>query len=60
MLPGDVEDRKTKAKATQRSLDEHVIHEKLSERVLSYTDQRFRSAAIEWLIATDQVCHLRI
>lgn len=60
MLPSDVEDRKIKAKITQRSLDEHLVHEKLSERVLSYTDQRFRSAAIEWLIATDQVCHLNI
>ncbi|KZP15903.1 hypothetical protein FIBSPDRAFT_749459, partial [Athelia psychrophila] len=54
MLPSDVEDRKIKAKITQRSLDEHLVHEKLSERVLSYTDQRFRSAAIEWLITTDQ------
>ncbi|KZP31895.1 hypothetical protein FIBSPDRAFT_944523, partial [Athelia psychrophila] len=42
MLPSDVEDRKIKAKITQRSLDEHLVHEKLSERVLSYTDQRFR------------------
>lgn len=55
MLPPDVIKRNEKAKSAQRTLDSHLVQEKLASRVLSYTDQRFRQAAIEWLIATDQV-----
>jgi len=30
------------------------------ERTIPYTDALFRDAAIEWLIATDQVCQTMI
>ena len=38
---------------TQDTLDGHLP----SERVVPYSDKVFREAAIEWLIATDQVCY---
>jgi hypothetical protein len=33
-----------------------VTERKISERVIPYSEQLFWKAAIEWLIATDQVC----
>ncbi|KAG1825069.1 hypothetical protein EV424DRAFT_1537953 [Suillus variegatus] len=40
MLPGDIKDHKEKA---------------LAERVVPYSDKLFKTVAIEWLIATDQL-----
>jgi hypothetical protein len=42
-----------KAKLHQKTLDPH-LHDK-SERVVPYSDSAFRDAALEWLIATNQV-----
>lgn len=41
-------------KAT-RTLDRDLREKKLNERVVKYTEKVFRKAAIEWLVATDQV-----
>ena len=42
-------------KVNQTSLDGHLKEIPKSERVTPYSDAAFREAAIEWLIATDQV-----
>jgi hypothetical protein len=39
----------------QTRLDGHLEDISHKERVVPYTDARFREAAIEWLVATDQV-----
>ena len=49
-LPGDVAAEKKKAAQAQQTIDVHM-----TERIIPYSDQLFRKAAIEWLIATDQV-----
>jgi hypothetical protein len=38
-----------------RTLDRDLTERKLSERVIPYSHKGFCQAAIEWLIATDQV-----
>ena len=43
---------------TQSTLDGHLRDVPPSERVIPYSDKAFREAAVEWLIATDQVCNL--
>jgi len=53
MLPGDVKARKENA--TQQSINAHLTERKLGERVVPYSDKLFKKAAIEWLVATDQV-----
>jgi hypothetical protein len=55
-LPGDVAAEKKKVMQAQQTIDAHVTEHKILERVIPYSDQLFRKAAIEWLIATDQVC----
>ena len=55
-LPGDVTARKKKAVQAQRTLDADLVEKKLAKKVLPYSDQLFKTAAIEWLVATDQVC----
>jgi hypothetical protein len=54
-LPGDVKKRKAAAEQFTRTLDRDLTERKLTEHVLPYTDKNFRQAAIEWLVATDQV-----
>jgi hypothetical protein len=39
----------------QGRLDSHLQEMPRKERVIPYTDALFREAAIEWLVATDQV-----
>jgi hypothetical protein len=39
----------------QGRLDNHLQEMPRKERVIPYTDALFREAAIEWLVATDQV-----
>jgi hypothetical protein len=39
-----------------RTLDRDLKEKKLSERVIPYSYKGFIQAAIEWLVATDQVC----
>ncbi|KAI0245258.1 hypothetical protein BJV78DRAFT_1080729, partial [Lactifluus subvellereus] len=53
-LPGDVKKRKAAAEAATRTLDRDLKEMKTSERVIPYTDNAFREAAIEWLISSDQ------
>ena len=54
-LPGDVKKRKEAAEEVTRTLDRDLREKKMSERVIPYSDKLFRRAAIEWLVATDQV-----
>jgi hypothetical protein len=39
----------------QGRLDGHLQEVPPKERIIPYTDALFREAAIEWLVATDQV-----
>jgi hypothetical protein len=57
-LPGDIKKRKAAAELVTRTLDRDLREKKLAERVVPYTDKLFRQAAIEWLVATDQVSHI--
>ncbi|KAG1790439.1 uncharacterized protein HD556DRAFT_1242278, partial [Suillus plorans] len=50
-LPGDVAAEKRKVAQAQQTIDAHVTERKISERVIPYSHQLFRKAAIEWLIA---------
>lgn len=54
-LPGDIKKRKAAAELVIRTLDGDLREKKITERVVPYTDRAFHQAAIEWLIATDQV-----
>ncbi|KAG1793786.1 hypothetical protein EV424DRAFT_1335766 [Suillus variegatus] len=54
MLPSDVKDRKAKAMRAQQAINSHLTECKLAERVVPYSDKLFKTAAVEWLIATDQ------
>jgi hypothetical protein len=56
-LPGDITARKKKAEQAQRTLDADMVEKKLVKRVVPYSDQLFKNAAIQWLVSTDQVCH---
>ena len=56
MLPTDTKARRKQAEAQQQSrLDPHLVKKAPAARVVKYSDHVFRQAAIEWLIATDQV-----
>lgn len=56
MLPKDAKRRREEATPDQQpSISGHLKPCGPNERVVPYTDERFREAAIEWLIATDQV-----
>jgi hypothetical protein len=54
-LAGDVAARKLKAEQSQQTIDGHLVEKKSADRTVYYSDKVFRQAAIEWLIATDQV-----
>ena len=59
-LPKDVKKRKQalaaeRDKNKQTQLDPHLKELPKKERVVTYSHAVFRRAAIEWLIATDQV-----
>lgn len=53
-LPGDVKKRKEAAEEVNRTLDPDLRERKV-ERTLPYSHKTFRRAAIEWIVATDQV-----
>jgi len=56
MLPKDSKSRRQATmKDTQQRLDPHLEEKRPVERVIPYTDDLFRNAAIEWLVSTDQV-----
>ena len=42
-------------KLQQKTLDSHLQEMPKHERVIAYSDLVFKRAAVEWLIATDQV-----
>jgi hypothetical protein len=46
------------AEHATRTLDRDLKEKKLKDRVVPYTDKAFRQAAIEWLVATDQVSQI--
>ncbi|KAJ3011030.1 hypothetical protein NUW54_g2304 [Trametes sanguinea] len=55
MLPKDTKARRERAsEPTQGRLDEHLVEKPVRERTVRYTDDVFRQAALEWLVATDQ------
>ena len=54
-LPGDVKKRKAATEEATRTLDHDLRKMKHSERVVPYSDKLFHQAAVEWLVATDQV-----
>ena len=54
-LPGDIKKRKAAVEHATRTLDRDLKEKKLKERVVPYSDKMFNRAAIEWLVATDQV-----
>ena len=57
MLPKDAESRRKDADANnQLCLDPHLREKPQKEKIIPYTDELFRDAAIEWLVSTDQVC----
>ncbi|KAF8179097.1 hypothetical protein K438DRAFT_1604216, partial [Mycena galopus ATCC 62051] len=57
-LPGDRKKQKMKetsdAPDSQPTLDNHLRDIPPKERVIPYSHESFRQAAIEWLVATDQ------
>ena len=55
MLPSDIKACKQAAKSTQEQIDSHLVEKKASEWVILYSHEVFQTAAIEWLVATDQV-----
>ena len=56
MLPKDRKDRESRRKE-QQVLEQATLDPHLAEpvHVVKYSDIAFRNAAVEWLIATDQV-----
>ena len=54
-LPGDVKKRKVAAEEATCTLDCDLREKKLSEWIVPYSDKLFCRAAVEWLVATDQV-----
>jgi len=54
-LPGDIKKCKEAANQVTQTLDCDFKEKKLLERLMPYTDKNFHQAAIEWLVATDQV-----
>jgi hypothetical protein len=56
MLPKDAKSRRQATmKDTQQRLDPHLEEKPARERIIPYTDDLFREAAIEWLVSNDQV-----
>lgn len=39
----------------QQSITEHLVEREPREHVVPYSDERFKRAALEWVIATNQV-----
>jgi hypothetical protein len=61
MLPKDAKNRRQATmKDTQQRLDPHLEEKPPRERVIPYTDDLFREAAIEWLVSNDQVSETSI
>ena len=59
-LPRDVKKRKAAAEEVTQTLDRDLREKKIPERAVIYSDKLFRRAAVEWLVATDQVSNLSL
>jgi hypothetical protein len=57
-LPSDVKKHKAAEQKDVRTLDVDLREKVPSAHVVPYSSMAFLQAAIEWLIATDQVCFL--
>jgi hypothetical protein len=57
-LPGDIKKRKAAAEQATRTLDDDVVEMPPSEQIIPYSDKLFRRVALQWLVATDQVCNV--
>jgi hypothetical protein len=57
-LPGDIKKQKAAAEQATRTLDDDVIEMPPSEQIIPYSDKLFRRVALQWLVATDQVCNI--
>jgi hypothetical protein len=55
-LPSDIKKRKAATEEVTRTLDRDLKERQPLECVVPYSAQGFRRLAIEWLVATDQVC----
>jgi hypothetical protein len=53
MLPNDVKACKDNKKLNQETLDPYLTERQPTEHSQPYSDQAFKIAAIEWIIATD-------
>ena len=61
MLPKDRKSQKDKSERShQTQLHAHLQPVTPKERVIPYTDDWFRKAAIQWLVTTDQVTIIEI
>jgi hypothetical protein len=58
MLAGDIAARKKQNEQAQHTINTYLMERKLTDRVLPYSDKAFMTAAIQWLVSTDQVCGL--
>jgi hypothetical protein len=56
MLPGDTKKRKTIDK--QPSVTEHFGPEDRDAKTIPYSDKSLETASLEWMVQTNQVCHL--
>ena len=54
-LLGDVIARKLKPEQSQRTIDDYLVEKKSTDGSVAYSDRLFQQAAVEWLVATDQV-----
>jgi hypothetical protein len=54
MLPNDVKARKDNKKLNQETLDPYLTEWQPTEHSKPYSNQAFKMAAIEWIIAIDQ------
>jgi hypothetical protein len=54
-LAGDIAARKLKLEQSQRTIDSYLVEKNFPDGTASYSDDLFQQAAIEWLVATDQV-----
>ena len=58
MLPDDA--KKCKIVDKQPSVTEHFGPEDRVARLIPYSDKALEMASIEWLIQTNQVCHVTV
>ena len=57
MLPEDTKERREALQSLQQSaVDEHFKSVAPEDKPITYSDEIFKEAAIEWLIEMNQVC----